>query len=69
VFTTACSSTAQAVKYTLFENSHHPETIVELWGAIELEWVASFSPPATYPPAAHKLPRRARWHSLFRGQL
>jgi hypothetical protein len=24
---------------------------------------------ATYPPAAHKPPRRARWHSLFRGQL
>ena len=28
---------AQAVKYALFENGHHPETIVELSGEIELE--------------------------------
>jgi len=27
---------AQAVKYALFENGHHPETIVELSGEIEL---------------------------------
>jgi hypothetical protein len=26
---------AQAVKYVLFENGHHPETIVELAGEIE----------------------------------
>jgi hypothetical protein len=28
---------AQAVKYALLENGHHPETIVELSGAIELD--------------------------------
>jgi hypothetical protein len=28
---------AQAVKYALFENGHHPETIVELPGEIELD--------------------------------
>jgi hypothetical protein len=28
---------AQAVKYALFENGHHPETIVELACAIELD--------------------------------
>jgi hypothetical protein len=28
---------AQAVKYTLFENGHHPETIVELSREIELD--------------------------------
>jgi hypothetical protein len=30
-------SRAQAVKYALFENGHHPETIVELSRCIELE--------------------------------
>ena len=28
---------AQAIKYALFENGHHPETIVELSREIELE--------------------------------
>ena len=28
---------AQAVRYALFENGHHPETIVELKRAIELD--------------------------------
>jgi hypothetical protein len=28
---------AHAVKYALFENGHHPETIVELSGEIELD--------------------------------
>lgn len=28
---------AQAIKYALFENGHHPETIVELARAIELD--------------------------------
>jgi len=28
---------AQAVKYALFENGHHPETIVELSSEIELD--------------------------------
>jgi hypothetical protein len=30
-------SRAQAVKYALFENGHHPETIVELTREIELD--------------------------------
>ena len=30
-------SRAQAVKYALFENGHHPETIVELASEIELD--------------------------------
>ncbi len=30
-------SRAQAIKYALFENGHHPETIVELSRAIELD--------------------------------
>jgi hypothetical protein len=30
---------AQAVKYALFENGHHPETIVELSREIELDMV------------------------------
>ena len=30
-------SRAQAVKYALFENGHHPETIVELVRDIELD--------------------------------
>ena len=34
----ACSSTARKrVKYALFENGHHPETIVELARDIELD--------------------------------
>ena len=28
---------AQAIKYALFENGHHPETIIELSREIELE--------------------------------
>jgi len=28
---------AQAIKYALFENGHHPETVVELSRAIELD--------------------------------
>jgi hypothetical protein len=30
-------SRAQAVKYALFENGHHPETIVELSRGVELD--------------------------------
>ena len=38
---------AQAVKYALFENGHHPETIVELSREIELDmgrWLPSSDP-------------------------
>ena len=34
---------AQAVKYALFENGHHPETIIELSRGIELDMSGNFS--------------------------
>ena len=37
---------AQAVKYALFENGHHPETVVELSCAIELDLGSQFPFPA-----------------------
>jgi hypothetical protein len=37
---------AQAVKYALFENGHHPETIVELSRAIELDLGGKLPLPA-----------------------
>ena len=37
---------AQAIKYALFENSHHPETIIELSREIELDTAASCPFPA-----------------------
>jgi hypothetical protein len=36
------ASRAQAVKYALFENGHHPETIVELSRAMELDMSGKF---------------------------
>jgi hypothetical protein len=48
---------AQAVKYALFENGHHPETIVELPREIELDMGGKF-PAADQMPAAIP-PRRA----------
>jgi hypothetical protein len=36
------ASRAQAVKYALFENGHHPETIVELSRAMELDMGGKF---------------------------
>jgi hypothetical protein len=47
---------AQAVKYALFENGHHPETIVELSREIELD-MGGKRPSSDYLPAAS--PRRA----------
>jgi hypothetical protein len=41
---------AQAVTYALFENGHHPETIVELSGAIELDMGGKL-PPSNHIPA------------------
>ena len=35
---------AQAIKYALFENGHHPETIVELSRAIELDTGGRLAP-------------------------
>ena len=40
-------SRAQAVKYALFENGRHPETIVELSREIELDMGDKFPFPAT----------------------
>jgi hypothetical protein len=37
---------AQAVKYALFENGHHPETIVELSREIELDMGGGLPLPA-----------------------
>jgi len=39
-------SRAQAVKYALFENGHHPEMIVELSREIELDMSSEFALPA-----------------------
>jgi hypothetical protein len=47
---------AQAVKYALFENGHHPETIVEVAREIELD-MGGKRPSSDYLPAAS--PRRA----------
>jgi hypothetical protein len=48
---------AQAVKYVLFENGHHPETIVELSREIELDIGGKF-PSSDHNPAAGTQPRR-----------
>jgi hypothetical protein len=48
---------AQAVKYALFENGHHPETIVELAREIELDMNSKLPSPDPIPAAAS--PRRA----------
>lgn len=40
---------AQAVKYALFENGHHPETIIELSRAIELDMSGRGSYSAAFP--------------------
>jgi hypothetical protein len=47
---------AQAVKYALFENGHHPETIVELSREIELDMNSGLASP---DPIAAVSPRRA----------
>jgi hypothetical protein len=48
---------AQAVRYALFENGHHPETIVELKRAIELDMSAK-RPSSGHLPTASAHPRR-----------
>jgi hypothetical protein len=42
---------AQALKYALFENGHHPETIIELSREIELDMWATASPARRRPDA------------------
>ena len=44
---------AQALKYALAENGHHPETIIELSREIELDMHDSRS-PVGLPPAASR---------------
>ena len=43
---------AQAFKYALFENGHHPETIVELSREIELDMSGKLPSPAAGPRRA-----------------
>jgi hypothetical protein len=45
-------SRAQAVKYALFENGHHPETIVELSREIELDMGGNLPSSNQLPAAA-----------------
>ena len=40
---------AQAVKYALFENGHHPEMIVELSRPIELDMGGAPASPSAFP--------------------
>jgi hypothetical protein len=47
---------AQAVKYALFENGHHPETIVELAREIELDMGRRLPSPDPVPATS---PQRA----------
>jgi hypothetical protein len=49
---------AQAVKYALFENGHHPETIVELSRVIELD-MSGRLPSSEHISAVSARPRRA----------
>ena len=43
---------AQAVKYALFENGHHPETIIEMSREIELDMGSKLPYPASTRRAA-----------------
>ena len=49
-------SRAQALKYALFENGHHPETIVEISREIELDMGGH--PAPDHAPSASQLLRR-----------
>jgi hypothetical protein len=49
---------AQAVKYALFENGHHPETIVEVSREIELDMGSKLPTSGHIPVAASMLSRR-----------
>jgi hypothetical protein len=49
---------AQAIKYALFENDRHPETIIELQREIELD-MGRLSPSSDHMPAAVSTRRAA----------
>jgi hypothetical protein len=46
---------AQAVKYALFENGHHPETIVELSRELELDMNSSSAAVASQATATRRV--------------
>ena len=46
---------AQAVKYALFENGHHPETIVELSRELELDMNSSSFAAPSQPTATRRV--------------
>jgi hypothetical protein len=46
---------AQAVKYALFENGHHPETIVELSREIELDMGGKFASSDHIPAGTRRV--------------
>jgi hypothetical protein len=48
----------QAIRYALFENGHHPETIVELSRAIELDMGGKPLSSDHMPATASAFPRR-----------
>ena len=50
---------AQAIKYALFENGHHPETIIETSGEIELDMGGKLPSSDSMPMAAGTPVRRA----------
>jgi hypothetical protein len=50
---------AQAIKYALFENGHHPETIIETSGEIELDMGGKLPSSDPMPMAASTPARRA----------
>jgi hypothetical protein len=49
---------AQAIKYALFENGHHPETIIELPREIEID-MRRTAPSSDHMPAAISTRRAA----------
>jgi hypothetical protein len=52
---------AQAFKYALFENGHHPETIIELSHEIELD-LNGAPPPPLFLPERGKSPEETNSH-------
>nr|WP_308163793.1 hypothetical protein [Bradyrhizobium sp. SRL28] len=54
---------AQAFKYALLENGHHPETIIEVPGEIELDIPDKPNAPRAWPDMSARL-RRVKWLSF-----
>jgi hypothetical protein len=49
---------AEAIRYALFENDHHPETIVELSREIELDMAGRFPFSDRRPSVIETVPER-----------